>query len=730
VCSLILASTLGIGAAGLNVAPAFAADGGPTELTTAGQPCTTASPGPYLSPTRLNDAQAVVLRGNYDTSVWGADPDADFQVWDTAHPDQPQDWSDRGGASNGKVLVQLEDPARQLDGVTYAWKVRVTNGSDASPWSDTCFYTVDRVGGPAPAVTSTDYPSGWDPSGEIGSPGSFTFTPASDDTVSYTYSFWDGVDSGSSTGDQTVPAAQLGGPATISWKPRTAGSASLTVRAIDRAGNSSEPQYYSFTVRETRPSVFSAAYQNSEGYGDLNYNVGVPGRFEFSSNVADTSSFTWHIDQDGPSGNVDADSAGKASAMIAPTKSGHQTLYVRAITADGAPHPEQAYPFYVDNGPRVTGDVDKGVIRGSSLHFHLAPRTSDVTSYVYWNVTGQSEESAKTTIAAGADGTADLTWTADNTNELAIGVRVQARSADGTLSESRWLSLSQWSGEPTVTRTGGDVAGTTATIKARTEMVNPTEFEAVLNGDATTKQVVPAAADGTGTFQFPVTKAQYTWVSVIARNAAGVHTGSGGTSWSVTNGPAITSTDFPARGSGHIAPGTFTLKARQTGATKFVYSIDGTDRFNVEVPVGADGTAAVTWTPTTSGYFNMHATSRTADGARSSETYYSFYIEADPVTVTSVSPGTVETGGERTLTITGSGFNTGNYVYVYPSDGGYANATITAVSADRRTLTVTVDLTGAATGPASVGVQPDGYNSAVMLDNAVTIVAATSTARK
>ncbi|GAA0562631.1 hypothetical protein GCM10010172_52330 [Paractinoplanes ferrugineus] len=722
-CSLILAGTLGIGAGGLGSAPAFAAAGGPTGLTTADQACATAAPGPYLSPTRLNDAQAVLLRGNYDTAVWGAEPTADFQVWDTAHPDAPQDWSERAGASNGKLLVQLEDPARQLDGVTYAWKVRVVAGSDTSPWSDTCYYTVDRTGGEAPAVSSADYPAGDSAHGEIGTAGSFTFTPAADDTVSYTYMFWDSVDSGSTTGWQNVQAGAVGGPATISWKPRTAGSTSLSVRAIDRAGNYSEQQYYAFNVRETRPSVFSAAYQNSEGYGDLKYNVGVPGQFDFSANIADTTSFAWHIDQDGPAGTADADADGRASALIAPTKPGHQTLYVRNVTRDGAPHPEQAYPFYVDNGPAVTGDIDRGVIIGSSLRFHLEPRTGNVTSYVYWNVGGDSSESAKTTIPAAADGSAELTWTADNTNQHTIGVRVQARSADGTLSESRWLSMSVWGAAPTVTRSGGDVVGTTATFTARTEMANPTEYEAVLNNDATTKQIVPAAADGTATFKFTVTKAQYTYVSVIARNAAGVRTDSGGTSWSVTNGPVVTSTDFPARGSGHIAPGKFTFKAQQAEATKFVYSIDSTDVYNAEVAVGPAGTAEVTWTPTTSGYFNLHVTSRTAAGARSSETYYSFYVEADPVTVTSVSPSTVETGGVRTLHITGSGFNTGNYVAVHTADGNYLSGTITGVSADRRTLTATVDLTYAVTGPASVDVQPDGYNSAVRLANAFTVIA-------
>lgn len=723
VYSLIVASTLGCGLAGLTGSPAFAADTGPTGLTTAGQACATASPGPYLSPAGLNDAQAVVLRGTYDASVWGAEPAADFQIWDTDHPDLPQDWSDRAGALNGSLLVQLEDPARQLDGVTYAWKVRVATDSGTSPWSDTCYYTVDRNGGAAPAVSSADYPAGDSPSGEVGSAGSFTFTSAEDDTVSYQYTFFDGYNSGSSTGEQTIRATRLGGPATISWTPRTSGYTEVTVNAIDRAGNYSAQQHYTFSVRETRPSVFSAAYQNGEGTADLTYNVGVPGAFEFTSNVADTTSFTWHIDQDGPSGSADADADGKATVMIAPAGAGHQTLYVRSITRDGAQHPEQAYEFYVDNGPGVSGDVNSAVIIGSSLRFHLEPRTSNVRSYVYWNVTGTSDQPAKNTIAAGATGSADLTWTADNTNEDTIGVRVQARSADGSLSEPRFLPISVWRAAPTVTRSGGDVAGTTATFTARTEMANPTAYEAILNGDATTKLTVPAAADGTATFTFTVTKAGYTYVTVIARNAAGVHTDQGGTSWSVTNGPVITSTDFSARGSGHIAPGTFTLKSQQPGATTFVYSIDGTDRFNVAVPVGSDGTAEVAWTPSTSGYYYLHAISKNADGARSSETYYSFFVAADPVTVASVSPRTVATGGVRTFTVTGSGFNTGNYVAVHLSDGAYLAGTITGVAADRRTLTATVDLSTAVTGPASLEVQPDGYNSPVILTNAFTVIA-------
>lgn len=722
--SLFLTSMLGCAAAvGLGGTPALAADGAPTGLTTADQACDSTRPGPYLSPGRLNDAQAVVLAGTYDPSVWSDDATTDFQVWDVTRPDQPQDWSDRGGASRGRLFVQLEDPSRQLDGVTYGWKVRMVEGSKSSPWSDTCYYTVDRSGGASPAVTSADYPPGdWDNShGAVGATGSFTFTPSDDDAVSYKYVFY--ADNASEP-EQTVAAPRLGAPVTISWAPRAASYNSLTVHAIDRAGNYSEQQHYVFYVRETRPSVFSAAYRDTAGHGDLEYNVGVPGEFQFDSTVRDTTSFVWHIDEGGPSGTADADSDGQAKVMIAPSRAGYQTLYVRSVTRDGTRHPERAYRFYVDNAPKVTGDVNQGVVIGSSLRFRLEPRTDDVTAYIYWNEDYNSQESAKVTIPADASGSADLTWRADNTTENTNGIRVQARSADGTLSEVRRLPITVFRAAPTVTRTGGTVVGTTATITARTEMANVKEYEAVLNNDDKTKQVVPAAADGSATFRFTPTKAQYTHVTVVARNAAGVHTAEGSTSWSVTDGPAVTSSDFPASGSGRMRAGTFTFKAQQDGAAKFVYTIDGTDRFRVELPVGADGTATTEpWTPEISGSYTLHVTSVTASGKKSSETYHHFTVAADPVTVTSVSPGTVTSGGVRTLTVTGSGFQMANYTAVFTSDGSYVPGTITGISADRRTLTAEYDLTGATTGPASLNVQPDGYNQPVTLANAFTITA-------
>ncbi|MEW1588807.1 IPT/TIG domain-containing protein [Micromonospora vinacea] len=720
--STAIALTIGCGTVvGANATPAAADAGGPTELTTAGQACAAQAPGPYLSPELLNDADAVVLKGSWTEAPQSADPQADFQVWDVTRPDEPQQWRDGIDQRNGWVYIQLEDRARQLDGVTYAWRVRVLDGTATSPWSDTCYFTIDRTGGPAAAVASTTYPSGgWDNvGGGVGAPGDFNFTSASDDTVSYRYRFYSG-ETGGDDDYSTAPATSLGGSATVSWTPTGSGYHSVTVYAVDRAGNWSDQTVYEFWVRETRPSVFSSAYPDWST--NLDYGVGVPGAFEFTANVPGTQSLAWRIDGGGPSGSVAADADGKAVAMIAPTRAGRQTLYVRSVTSDGATHPERAYTFVVDNAPRVTGDLDRGVIIGSSLQFHLAPRMPNVTSYLYWQRSHNGNETdQKTVLAAGADGTADLTWTATNENRDTQALLVQSRSADGTLSEPRFISISVWDASPYVTRSGGDVLGSTATFTARTEMANVAEYEVLLNRDPATRQVLPAAADGTVSFRYTLNKRGYTYVTVVARNAAGVQTGEGGTSWSVTDSPLVVSTDFPSSGSGRIAPGTFTFKSRQPGAVKYAYQLPGAEG---TVAAAADGTATITWTPPDSGNHTLYLKSLTADGVESMQTYHSFYVAPDPLTVTSVSPASVAAGGVRTLTVTGSGFHQEARVTVTPKGGAALTATVRSVSADHRTLTAEVDLTSAAVGKASVSVRPDDWSDAVSLADAFSITGA------
>ncbi|MET8045569.1 hypothetical protein ABZU25_32465 [Micromonospora sp. NPDC005215] len=684
---------------GLTANPAAAALSAPTALQTAGQPCVTTAPGPYLSPVRLNDARAVVLKGTLSGAEEGVELQADFQVWDVTRPEQPQQWLTGLAPSNDEVYIQLEDDSRQLDGVTYAWRVRVLDGATATSWSGTCYFTLDRTGGPAPTVASPQYPSGgWDhPSGAIGVPGVFTMTSASPDTVKYEYQFYE-----SELTEQppagTVAADRLGGPATVEWAPQTAGHHSVSVYAIDRAGNYSDVAYYEYIVRETRPSIFSSAYP--DWGGNLDYNIGVPGAFELRSNVADTASFAWRIDGGGPSGTVPAAADGTATAMIAPTRAGKQTLYVHAVTRDGTAHAPRAYQFLVDNGPKLTGDLDRSVTIGSSLSFHLAPRSPQVQSYVYWaEYLGlYPPPIEKVTIPAQPDGSADLTWTAREIS--VIGLRIQSRSADGTLSEPRWTSISVDGATPTVTRTGGADVGTPATFTARTRMANVTEYVTTLNGDEATKQVVKPAADGSATFTYTPTKAGYTYVTVVARNADGVQSDSGGTYWSVLDGPRITSTDFPTTGKGRLAPGTFSFAPRLPGTTAYEYSINYEPYTNLAAR--ADGTATLAWTPENVGWYYLSVRSVTASGTRSSATQYIFEVES--AAVTSVAPAVVPPGAVRTITLSGTGLNPKDRVQVTPAGGEPLTATVKTVSSDGTSMTVEVNLSSAPAGTASLTV--------------------------
>ncbi|MEU7975847.1 hypothetical protein AB0B48_27810 [Micromonospora sp. NPDC049089] len=716
--SLGVAVTLVCGAAvGLTSATATAAASAPTDLKTAGSPCASAAPGPYLNPKRFGSAEAVSLQGTHSGTPRGG-RQADFQVWDVTDPARPQQWLVEIGEESNTVYVQLEDESRQLDGVTYAWRVRVLDGEDASPWSNTCHFTVDRSGGEAPTVTSTDYPaSGWAGSGAIGVPGTFTLTSASADTVSYLYEFYSG-ELPDEYQESTVDADGLGGPAVVTFTPKAASLHSLTVHAVDRAGNRSERAVHTFHVKETRPEVFSAAYPESTPNQD--YNVGVPGAFEFRATVAGTASFAWQIDEGGPSGTVAADARGKATAMIAPTRGGRQTLYVHSVMHDGTAHVPRAYAFAVDDAPVLTGDTGGEVTIGSSLTIHLTPRAPRVVEYLYWpEYPGLDERPVvKSTLAARPDGSADLVWTATETR--LDGLRIQSRSTDGTLSTPRWLNVTVDGAAPTVTRTGSTAAGTSSTFTAHSSMADIVDYVATLNDDDSTKQVLRPSANGKVTFSFSTMVIGHNYVSVIARNAAGVPTERGTQVWTTTDEPQVSSVDFPENGSGRLATGTFTFSSYLPDTVGYRYSMNsGPD---VTIPARADRTAQVTWTPTAEGAHRLRVIRLRADGVWS-RTFkdHRFAVANAVTTVASVAPGTVPSGDLRTITIHGTQLHQDDKVEVSPYRTVPIRAWVKRVSADRRTLTAEVDLSGAVLGPATLTLHPYGTLKPLVLANAFTI---------
>ncbi|MFK4082827.1 DNRLRE domain-containing protein [Kribbella sp. NPDC020789] len=146
------------------------------------------------------------------------------------------------GASGSWLGTTIPDEAL-VEGGSYAWRVRGSDGTTPGAWSDWCEFTVDTISpASAPAVSSSTYPVGqW--SGGAGTAGTFTFGASGvSDVVAYEY----GVDT--NPPDEVINAASPGATTSLSITPTADGPHTLWVRTRDRAGNRSPMTSYGFAV--------------------------------------------------------------------------------------------------------------------------------------------------------------------------------------------------------------------------------------------------------------------------------------------------------------------------------------------------------------------------------------------------------------------------------------------------------------------------------------------------
>lgn len=626
--------------------------------------CATTAPGPAISPARLNDARTPVLRADI------TDPDQDelsarFVLWPVADPAQRHEmvWPVSDGQTYAQVDITL------VDATGYAWQVRGEDGTNVGPWSDPCYFTVDRTAPPTPTVSSAVYPPGFTPGGGPGVPGSFTFTAnGSADVVAYEYRFYPEGDGNW----RSVP----GGSAVVDYTPANSGSQSVQVRAVDPAGNRSYETYYSFTVLETRPFVFSSMYPAD--YPNLSGGIGVPGVFDFQSNLPGVVSYAYRLD-DGPESTVAAGADHRASVTITPTSGGDHVLRVISTGADGQVSPPRYYRFTVDTGPLLRGpDM---VVIGSVNHFPLTPRMPDVVAYEYWFEDSQDNSTPVETIAAGPDGTAELVWTPTTSQEKWLYVR--SRGADGTLSTARLKYLSVDGATPEIARVGAGAVNQQGTFTFSTRMRNVAEYTYTLNSDPSTRTTVPARPDGTAVITWTPVHGGYLRVDVVARTATGIESLSGATGWYVDDSPTVTSAEFPRNGRARLIPGSFRFASAVPNTVTYEYTF-GTGTSFTSLPAGPDGTATLSWTPDQNDTtYGLRVRSRAADGIVSATVQYTFTITTGPDVVsveypeltTSGSPGT-----PGTFTFRPGMPNVTEYTYQfrYQSGGAEPEATIAA----------------------------------------------------
>ncbi|MGY5102963.1 DNRLRE domain-containing protein [Streptomyces sp. 900105245] len=194
----------------------------------------------------------------------------DFDLWETKH------WDDTGDLlkSTGKVTIGNDTgtalgttprfPTSGLkSGATYSWRVQARDdaGSTSGWYPKTpCRFVLDTTAPRPPKVSSTDFPNAdgsedgfgndaedanWSAK-KFGTPGAFTVRALNSDVVRYEYGFNSANYTGTlarTSGTSTTVSATISGA-----KPPTAGPNVLYVRAVDSAGNPSEPTKYYFYV--------------------------------------------------------------------------------------------------------------------------------------------------------------------------------------------------------------------------------------------------------------------------------------------------------------------------------------------------------------------------------------------------------------------------------------------------------------------------------------------------
>ncbi|WP_433345063.1 hypothetical protein [Micromonospora sp. CA-111912] len=284
----------------------------------------------------------------------------------------------------------------------------------------------------APFVTSEQWTFDGMPGAPAGTEGSFTFKPAMADVTEYVYAF--------DYGDPRTVQADADGSATISYTPANAGHHTIEVFSRTSAGVQSASVGLAFYPASIAPTVASEVYpRNTTGGGP-----GVPGTFTFAphSSVTGVTSYVYQFRGE-PERTVAANADGTASVEWTPSAydneyGGWTELRVRARTAAGVTTDAQYYSFRVDpQSPLVTSDVfgwQGGAVVGQTGEFVFTAQLPGTTEFVY-----SFDDGAESTVAAGADGTARVSWAADSPYGHSLTVR--SRTAAGVVSGPAYYNI-------------------------------------------------------------------------------------------------------------------------------------------------------------------------------------------------------------------------------------------------------------------------------------------------
>ncbi|MEV0267458.1 hypothetical protein AB0H43_01615 [Hamadaea sp. NPDC050747] len=378
------------------------------KLFNRGRPCASTAPGNPVSAGSIGLSAMFADADSHDTD----NLTAEWAIWPTDQPDLRRVFTER--ARNGYQSSIFAPASLFTSGRSYAWQARVSDGSDFSDWSTTCYFTPDGESPAAePVVTSADFPeSVWVPGG---TPGTVTFSANGvADVVGFQYDW---------TGSFGVPVGQVDEHGTPIWRDpfdlpgylradAPGGIATLTlsppgnvnvlhVRSIDGAGNVGPEARYTILVADTAPRLTVNGAESPSGVYEVDYGSRLTVRFTPHPGISPIVEYTYRLDD--REWTVTPGPDGTAEVTIIAEGSDVAELAVRGRSANGWVSPEYKVFLLLLTGPKVTATVN-GV--GEEAVFVLTPRLPGTAAYTY-----QFDYGEYATVTAGQDGTATVTWT-------------------------------------------------------------------------------------------------------------------------------------------------------------------------------------------------------------------------------------------------------------------------------------------------------------------------------
>ncbi|KOX15316.1 hypothetical protein ADK67_41725 [Saccharothrix sp. NRRL B-16348] len=398
------------------------------------------------------------------------------------------------------------------------------------------------------------------------------------------------------------------------------------------------------------PTVTSTVYRENGGPpGDGG--EGLAGDFTFSAD-GDQDVVAFEYTGIGiVGGRVDADQpGGSATVTVTPTTDGSVSIQVYGIDRAGHWSPVRTYRYWV----RTTAPYAERPLfeLGVPRDVLLTANQDGATTFVY-----RLDGGAEQTVPVGPDGTGRVTlvfsepgqanrtftvWTVD-----AAGVKSGINDASFYVDQAwPWVDVDVWDG----------LVGQKRVFTVTTDRAGVVSYVYRIGDNPEVS--VPAAPDGSLTFEHTPMVPGATDVLVASVNGAGVRSGWGETSFiAEAPEPTVTSADYPgypARG-GPGVTGTFTFSSPRLPVVSYRYAFGG--EAEQEVVAGADGTASVRWTPKKPGYHWVRVSGVTAAGVVTDERSFTFWVEALPPTVTSPQfpadgPSTARPGQPVEFTVT------------------------------------------------------------------------------